>query len=178
MAAVADPRYALGHKPRPAAPKDHRLFATANIMLVLSRMREESIFVSDADGGCVLTVLHVRGGEVWLLVSHSCVAEPGVLKAWTTTLARGASFKVDTTAEVTLLDVHEEKARIGISAPKSARVHRLEVWEAIQRENRRGSGGDPEDGSSGSPVPRPGGPKPPPLDVRLNEPPPPDGCGE
>ena len=143
-------------------------------MLVLSRMREESIVVSDSDGGCVLTVLQVRGGEVSLLVSHRSAAKPGALNTWTARLARDDSFKVGTTAEVTLVDVREERARIGIDAPESADVHRLEVWEAIRREQRRGSGGDPEDGLSGSPVPRPKDPKPPSLDVRLDEPPPAD----
>lgn len=147
-------------------------------MLVLSRMREESIVVSDTDGGCVLTVLYVRGGEVSLLVNHSSVEKPGELNTWTTKLVRDATFKVGSTAEVTLVDVREEKARLGIQAAKSASVHRLEVYEAIKRENRRASGGDSEDGLSGSPVPRPGGPKPPSLDVRLNEPPTADGGGE
>lgn len=147
-------------------------------MLVLSRMREESIVVSDSDGGCVLTVLHVRGTEISLLVSHSSVEKPGALNVWTTKLVRDASFKVGSTAEVTLVDVREEKARIGINAAKSASVHRLEVWEAIRREQRRASGGDAEDGLSGSRVPRPNGPKPPSFDVRLEEPPPADGGGE
>src|SRR5690242_6720239 len=111
-------------------------------MLVLSRMREESVIVSDADGGCVLTVLHVRDGEVSLLVSHSSVEKPGVLNSWTTKLVRDASFRVGNTAEVTLVDVRAEKARLGINASKSANVHRLEVWEAIKGEQRRASGDD------------------------------------
>jgi hypothetical protein len=76
---------------------------------------------------------------------------------------------------VTLVDVREEKARIGVVASKESAVHRLEVWEAIKRGNNRAAGSDPEDGLSGSPVPRPGGPNPPSLDVRLNEPPPEGG---
>ena len=141
-------------------------------MLVLSRIREESIIVNDADGGCVLTVLRVRGDEVSLLVNHSSVEKPGALNTWTTTLVRDASFRVGSTAEVTLVDVCAEKARIGINAPPSAEVLRLEVFEAIRREQRRASGGDAEDGPSGSRVPRPSNPKPPSLDVRLDEPPP------
>jgi carbon storage regulator len=122
-------------------------------MLVLSRMREESVFVSDADGGCVVTVLRVRGGEVTRLVSHSSAEKPGVLNVWTATLVRDASIKVGSTAEVTLVDVREEKARLGISASRSANVHRLEVWEAIRRGQRRASDDDTEDGPAGSPVP-------------------------
>jgi sRNA-binding carbon storage regulator CsrA len=145
-------------------------------MLVLSRQQEESIIINnESDGDCVLTVLYVGGGEVSLLVSHSSVEKPGNLNTWTTKLVRDASFKIGDSTEVTLVDVREEKARFGINTAKSASVHRLEVLEAIRGEQRRTSGGDAEDDPSGSPVPRPGGPKPPSLDVRLNEPPPADG---
>jgi carbon storage regulator len=140
-------------------------------MLVLSRERGTSITVNGPEGGCLLTVLQVRGGEVSLLVSHSPATAAGALNSWTTTLTRDATVKVGATAEVTLVDVREEKARIGIVASRESAVHRLEVWDAIKRENNRATGRDPEDGLAGSPVPRPGGPKPPSLDVRLNEPP-------
>ena len=147
-------------------------------MLVISRMRQESIMVSGPEGGCLLTVLQVRGGEVSLLVSHSSSNLPGVLDSWTAKLVRDTSFKVGTTAEVTLVDVREEKARIGVIASKETTVHRLEVWEAIHREKRRASDGDAEGGCAGSPVPRPKGPKPPSLDVRLDEPPAAEGGRE
>jgi carbon storage regulator len=143
-------------------------------MIVLSRERGDSFMVDGPEGGCLLTVLQIRGAEVSLLVSHSPIA--GKLDSWTTTLGRDATVKVGSTAEVTIVDVRGEKARLGINASKETSVHRLEVWEAIKRENRR-AGGDAADGFAGSPVPRPGGPKPPSLDVRLNEPPPADGAG-
>jgi carbon storage regulator CsrA len=141
-------------------------------------MREESIVVSDSNGGCVLTVLHVRGGQVSMLVSHSSVEQPGVLNTWTATLTGNDSFKVGSIAQVTVVDVRAEKARIGINASKSAAVHRLEVWEAIRRTRRPASGGDAEDGLSGSPAPRPSAPPPPSLDARLDEPPPSGGGGD
>jgi carbon storage regulator CsrA len=145
-------------------------------MIVLSRERGSSIMVDGPDGGCLLTVLQVRGAEVSLLVSHSPTA--GKLDSWTSTLVRDATVKVGSTAEVTLVDVRAEKARFGINASKETSVHRFEVFEAIRREKRRASGDDAQDGLSGSPVPRPGGPKPPSLDVRLDEPPPADDGGE
>lgn len=145
-------------------------------MLVLSRERGNSIMVDGPEGGCLLTVLQVRGPEVSLLVSHSPLA--GKLDSWTATLVRDATVKVGSTAEVTLIDVLEEKARLGISVSRETSVHRLEVWQAIKRENRRAAGGDAEDGPAGSRVPRPGGPTPPRLDVRLNEPPPADESRE
>lgn len=144
-------------------------------MLVLSQERGNSIMVDGPEGGCLLTVLQIRGAEVSLLVSHSSVA--GKLDSWTATLVRDATIKVGSTAEVTLVDVRKEKARLGINASKETSVYRLEVWEA-RRENRRAASGDAENGLAGSPVPRPGGPKPPSLDVRLKEPPPADGVGE
>ncbi|HEV2295414.1 MAG TPA: carbon storage regulator [Tepidisphaeraceae bacterium] len=145
-------------------------------MLVLSQERGNSIMVDGPEGGCLLTLLQVRGAEVSLLVSHSPAA--GKLESWTATLVREATVKVGSTAEVTLVDVRAEKARLGINASKETSVHRLEVWEAIKRENRRASGGDAEDGLAGSPVPRPGDPKPPSLDVRLEGPPAAEGGGE
>jgi len=143
-------------------------------MLVLSRERGSSIMVDGPEGSCLLTIVQVRGAEVSLLVSHTPAA--GRLDSWTATLVRDATVKIGSTAEVTLVDVLEEKARLGIDASKETSVHRLEVWEAIRRENRRG--GDAGDSFPGSPVPRPGGPKPPSLDVRLNEPPAADEDGK
>lgn len=39
--------------------------------------------------------------------------------------------------KVTIVDIRGDKCRIGIEAPKDIPVHRLEVWEAIQREARK-----------------------------------------
>lgn len=38
--------------------------------------------------------------------------------------------------KITLVDVRGDKARIGIDAPTSIPIHRLEVFEAIEREGR------------------------------------------
>ncbi len=146
------------------------------MLLVLSRERGHSVMIYGPEGACLVTVLEIRGNDVSLLVSHTPVA--GSLDSWTVTLQKDKTVKVGSTAEVTIVDVREEKARLGIVASKETSVHRLEVYEAIKRENRRASGGDADDGLPGSPVPRPSGPKPPPLDVRLKEPPAADGSGE
>jgi len=142
-------------------------------MLVLSRHPGKSIMVKGPEGACLITVLQVRGAQVLLLISHS--PTNGDFDSWTATLVRDATVQVGATARVTLVDVRDEKARLGINASKESLLHRLEVWQAIKRENRRDSGGDPEAGPSGSPVPRPGGPTPPSLDVHLKEPPAADG---
>ena len=36
--------------------------------------------------------------------------------------------------EITIVDVRGDKVRLGITAPKEIPVHRMEVYEAIQRE--------------------------------------------
>lgn len=38
--------------------------------------------------------------------------------------------------EITVVDIRGDKVRLGISAPSNIPVHRKEVYEAIQRENR------------------------------------------
>jgi len=38
--------------------------------------------------------------------------------------------------EITIVDVRGDKVRLGITAPKEIPVHRMEVYEAIQREKR------------------------------------------
>jgi carbon storage regulator len=38
---------------------------------------------------------------------------------------------------VTIVDIRGDKVRLGIEAPTDVPVHRQEVYEAIQRENRK-----------------------------------------
>ena len=38
---------------------------------------------------------------------------------------------------VTIVDVRGDKVRLGITAPQDTTVHRQEVYDAIQRENRK-----------------------------------------
>ncbi len=39
--------------------------------------------------------------------------------------------------KITIIDIGGDKVRLGIVAPQNVQVHRQEVYEAIQRENRR-----------------------------------------
>ena len=40
---------------------------------------------------------------------------------------------------VTIVDIRGDKVRLGIDAPTDIPVHRQEVYDAIQRENREGA---------------------------------------
>lgn len=47
--------------------------------------------------------------------------------------------------EVVVLEVRGEQVRIGIRAPKNVSVHRKEIYEQIQEENKDASEVRPED---------------------------------
>ncbi len=53
---------------------------------------------------------------------------------------RDESIIINDNIVVTIVDIRGDKVRIGIEAPKEVPVHRREVYEAIQRENRRAAG--------------------------------------
>ena len=46
---------------------------------------------------------------------------------------------------VTIVDIRGDKVRLGIDAPQDIPVHRQEVYEAIQRENRKASQVQPKE---------------------------------
>ncbi|MBV6459611.1 MAG: Translational regulator CsrA [Fimbriimonadaceae bacterium] len=47
--------------------------------------------------------------------------------------------------EIVVLEVRGEQVRLGIRAPKNVTVHRKEIYEQIQEENRAASDIDPSD---------------------------------
>ncbi|MBL8041012.1 MAG: carbon storage regulator CsrA [Chthonomonas sp.] len=49
------------------------------------------------------------------------------------------SIVIDGTIEVVVLEVRGEQVRIGIKAPKDVPVHRKEIYDQIQEENRAAS---------------------------------------
>jgi len=50
---------------------------------------------------------------------------------------RDESIMIGDDVVVTIVDIRGDKVRLGIDAPQSIPVHRQEVYDAIQRENRR-----------------------------------------
>lgn len=58
---------------------------------------------------------------------------------------RDESIIIGDNVVITVVDVRGDKVRLGIEAPVEIPVHRREVYEAIQRENRRASEVSTED---------------------------------
>lgn len=50
---------------------------------------------------------------------------------------RDESIMIGDDIVVTIVDIRGDKVRLGIDAPTHVPVHRQEVYEAIQRENRK-----------------------------------------
>ncbi len=49
---------------------------------------------------------------------------------------RDETIMIGDDVQITIVDIRGEKVRLGITAPPHIPVHRKEVYEAIQRENR------------------------------------------
>lgn len=65
---------------------------------------------------------------------------------------RDESIIIGDNVVVTIVDIRGDKVRLGIEAPTEIPVHRQEVYDAIQRENRRADeprgGKEPTSGGS------------------------------
>ena len=58
---------------------------------------------------------------------------------------RDESIIIGDDITITVVEIRGDKVRLGIVAPKEVPVHRQEVYEAIQRENRKASQVKPAD---------------------------------
>lgn len=58
---------------------------------------------------------------------------------------RDESIMIGDDIVITVVDIRGDKVRLGIDAPTDIPVHRQEVYDAIQRENRKAAQTDPED---------------------------------
>jgi carbon storage regulator len=74
---------------------------------------------------------------------------------------RDESIMIGDNIVVTIVDIRGDKVRLGINAPTEIPVHRQEIYEAIQRENRRATRLEPKDTRSlGAPLARRKPPEP------------------
>ena len=53
---------------------------------------------------------------------------------------RDESIIIGDNVQITVVDIRGDKVRLGIIAPTEIPVHRKEVYDAIQRENRKAAG--------------------------------------
>lgn len=58
---------------------------------------------------------------------------------------RDESIMIGDNVQITIVDIRGDKVRLGIIAPAEIPVHRKEVYDAIQRENRRAAEVSTED---------------------------------
>ena len=111
------------------------------MLLKLSRRVGDSIVIGER---CVLTVVGRApdGRNVSLLVTKPSPGHAGLLAPSTVELEPGGSVPCGGDAKATLIEVRDQSVRIGVSAPPECSVHRLEVYEEIVRQGRRGPPGD------------------------------------
>jgi len=75
----------------------------------------------------------------------------------------GENIRIGDDVKITIVEVKGNHVKLGIDAPPSVKVHREEIYERIQQENRRaqalqaGSGGTPAAGTGGVGTPGTGG---------------------
>jgi carbon storage regulator CsrA len=143
-------------------------------MLVLSREAGQSISIG---WPCptlvtVFKLLHKRK-SVAFLVRRPSESVPAKFDDQEVVIDLKGVCQISPGVEMELIDLRGDKARIAIIAPNKTSVHRTEVYEAIRRETRRAGNAQQDaddEGLAGSPIPRPSSPKPPTLNIRLQEP--------
>ena len=68
----------------------------------------------------------------------------------------GENIRIGDDVKITIVEVKGNHVKLGIDAPPSVKVHREEIYERIQQENRRaqalqaGGGGTPAAGNAGN----------------------------
>lgn len=71
----------------------------------------------------------------------------------------GENIRIGDDVKITIVEVKGNHVKLGIDAPPSVKVHREEIYERIQQENRRAQaqqgGGAPRADTSGSREPGP-----------------------
>jgi carbon storage regulator len=67
---------------------------------------------------------------------------------------RDESIMIGDNVQITIVDIRGDKVRLGIVAPTEVAVHRKEIYDAIQRENRKAAGVTTDDIAGASPAPK------------------------
>lgn len=52
----------------------------------------------------------------------------------------GESIAIDDHIKITVVQIKGKQVRVGIDAPKDTKIHRLEVYDAIQTQNKEAAG--------------------------------------
>lgn len=67
---------------------------------------------------------------------------------------RDESIMIGDNVQITIVDIRGDKVRLGIVAPTEVAVHRKEIYDAIQRENRKAAGVTTDDIAAAAPAPK------------------------
>ncbi|MBI4364047.1 MAG: carbon storage regulator CsrA [Candidatus Latescibacteria bacterium] len=68
----------------------------------------------------------------------------------------GENIRIGDDVKITIVEVKGNHVKLGIDAPPSVKVHREEIYERIQQENRRAQGLKPEPPDGSAPEPSDG----------------------
>ncbi len=100
-------------------------------MLVLSREVGTSILVDTAAETAIVTVLglHPHRRSISVHIERPAADEPSGASPTPVELGAGVRVQIGDDVQLSLVDLRDTKARVGITAPRTATVHRLEVYE-------------------------------------------------
>jgi carbon storage regulator len=111
-------------------------------MLVLSRQRDESILIGD---NIKITIVDIRDDKVRLGIDapkeipvHRQEVFDDIQRSTQMLVLsrqRDESIIIANNIKITIVDIRDDKVRLGLDVPNHISVHRQEVFDAIQREN-------------------------------------------
>lgn len=144
-------------------------------MLVLTRMRDESIMIGDDIEVQVVDIrsdkirlrivapkhISIHRKELYDVIKLENLKRPPVIEGDASVAQkrdgggglvlsreRGQIIMIGDDIEVMIVDIRGDNVRIGTTAPKNIKVHRLEVYEDIQRENKEAARKRPFDAAA------------------------------